>query len=100
MSDSEPITIGDDLAAALTEFQPFLLADDEERSNMIAASDSDALRKLVQSVEPLFDEINATLDKTYEAASLSAEEQDLESNLHSLAQAAEEARIELDGRGE
>jgi hypothetical protein len=100
MSNSEPIVVSDDLAAALAEFQPFLLADDEERSNKLRASDNDTLRGLAEAVEPLFDEINTTLDETNEASTLSGEAQDLESNLHSLAQAALEARIELDDRGE
>lgn len=100
MSTSDAIKVSDTLAAALTDFRPFLLADDVERSETIAASDSETLRKLVDTVEPLFDEINATLDVTYEGPSLSDEEQDLESDLHSLAQAAEEARIELESRGE
>lgn len=100
MSSPTPIRVSDKLSAALADFQPFLLADDEERSNKLAASDSDTLRKLAEAVEPLFDEINATLGSTNEAPSLSEDEQRLESDLHSLAQAAIEARIELDDRGD
>jgi hypothetical protein len=100
MSNADPIAVSDGLASALAEFQPLLLADDEERSNKLEATDSDALRRLAEAVEPLFDEINATLDRTNAAPALSAGEQELESNLHSLAQAAMEARIELDDRGE
>lgn len=100
MSSASSIDVSGALAAALADFEPFLLADDEERSNKLVASDSDTLRRLAEAVEPLFDEINATLDKTGQAPSLSEEEQQLESDLHSLAQAAIEARIELDDRGE
>ena len=67
MSSSDPIVVPDDLAAALAEFQPFLLADDEEQSVKVGASDSETLRRLAEAVEPLFDEINATLDATDEA---------------------------------
>ena len=100
MSNSDRISVSDDLVAALVEFEPFLLSDDEERSNRLEASDSHTLRRLAEAVEPLFDEINATLDKTLAAAPLSEDEQELESNLHSLAQAAIEARMTLDDRGE
>lgn len=100
MSSAEPITVNDDLAAVLAEYRPFLLSDDDERSDHIANSESDTLRALAEAVEPLFDEINATLDKTGVAPSLTEDEQALESDLHSLAQAAMEARIELDERGE
>jgi len=99
-SSSAPIEVSDKLAAVLADFEPFLLADDEERSNKLASSDIATLRRLAEAVEPLFDEINATLDKTGQAASLSEDEQRLESDLHSLAQAAIEARFELDDRGE
>jgi hypothetical protein len=100
MSNSDPIVASPELAAVLVEFEPFLLSDDVERTDKLASTDSATLRKLAEAVEPLFDEINATLDKTGAASSLTDEEQDLESNLHSLAQAAIEARMTLEERGE
>jgi hypothetical protein len=77
-----------------------VLTDDAERSDKIVATDSVTLRKLADAVGPLFSEINAALDATYEKSSLSDEEQDLEADLNALAQAAEEARIELEHRGD
>jgi hypothetical protein len=100
MPSPQRFAVSPNLASALAEFEPYLVADDVERSNQLEASDSETLRTLAAAVEPLFDEINAILDKTGEAASLTDEEQELESNLHSLAQAAIEAGLTLEERGE
>ena len=52
MSSSDPIVVPDDLAAALAEFLPFLLADDEERSVKVGASDSETLLSVAEADEP------------------------------------------------
>jgi len=100
VSNAEPNGVSNALASALETFRPFLLPDDDERARHLEGSDSDDLRRLAEAVEPLFDEINATLDRTSEAPSLSAEDQELESDLHALAQAGIEARMTLEERSE
>ena len=89
-------TISADLAAALVTFRRFLLADDFDRSREIGGADPETLEALAAAVEPLFDEINAVLDRLTGARHpLPPNEEDLEADLNSLAQAGVEARLGL-----
>jgi hypothetical protein len=99
MADSAERIVSPALAAALDDFHRFVIADDAERSEVIEASDRDTLTALAESVGPLFEEINAALDRLTVAPHPLPEDQELlEYDLNSLAQAAMEARQELDGR--
>jgi hypothetical protein len=85
------------LASVLSTFASFVLSDDADREDIIEASDPTTLTALVAAVDPLFGEINAVLDRFDEGPRPgSADDQQLESDLHSLAQAAMEARMQLD----
>jgi hypothetical protein len=84
------------LAAALETYKAFLLSDDDERERGITEGDPEVLRALADAVDPLFDEINAVLDRLTAARHpLPRDQEQLESDLNSLAQAAMEARMEL-----
>lgn len=88
-----------ELSQALRAFEPFLRSDDMERSTLIEASDSHALRSLTETVNPLLAEINAALDGLVaKPHPLPDDEESLEADLNSLAQAGIEARMELDNR--
>jgi ABC-type transporter Mla subunit MlaD len=86
------------LASALTTYRHFLVSDDSEREEAIESSDPDTLTGLADAVAPLFDEINAVLDQlTSTSHPLPPDQEQLESDLNSLAQAGMEARMKLDG---
>ncbi len=87
------------LTDALTKYEAFLLSDDDERGRAISESDPDTLRALADAVDPLYDEINAVLDR-FDATKhpMPADQEQLEIDLHGLAQAGTEARMELDDR--
>jgi hypothetical protein len=92
--------MGTALEQTLAQFRQFLISDDELRAEELERSDAETLRSLVESVEPLFKEINSVLDQlTAMNHPLEDAVADLEDALNSLAQAAIEARFELDGRG-
>lgn len=93
--------ISAELAAALQSFRGFLVSDDVERGHEIERSDRETLTALADAVDPLFEEINAVLDRLDRTAHPLPEDQEyLEYDLNSLAQAAMEARLELDDRPE
>lgn len=94
----EPI-VSPALAAALAKFRPFLQADDVERSEAIEHADSQTLVTMAVAVRPLYPEINQVLDRLVaEQHPLPEDLELLEEDLNSLAQAAMEAELELDGR--
>lgn len=85
------------LTNALSEYREFLLSDDSEREAAIEGAAPDRLRALADAVDPLFDEINAALDRLTSASHpLRSDQEQLEDELNSLAQAAMEARMQLD----
>ncbi len=85
------------LAAALERFSEFLRSDDDDRARAIEDSEPAVLPTLAAAVQPLFDEINAVLDKyVRRVLPLPPAQGQLESDLNSLAQAATEARAYLD----
>lgn len=87
------------LAAALRSFRGFVVSDDSTRSEETARSEVELLTALIGAVQPLFPEINAVLDRLISAPHpLRADEERLEEDLNSLAQAAMEARFELGRR--
>jgi outer membrane murein-binding lipoprotein Lpp len=87
------------LAAALADFRGYLVSDDFERGRVIEASDEEALRTLVATVDPQYPEINAALDRLTSAEHpLPGDLERLEMDLGSLAQAAMEAKQELAAR--
>ena len=87
------------LRDALARYHRFLLADDLERDRVIQRADAQALTDLADTVEPLLDEIDSTLDRLTAAPHpLSDEDETLEIDLNSLAQAASEARMEAERR--
>lgn len=91
-----PSELSSELAAALDRYRAFLVADDAKRANVIEASDLDALRVLVATVEPLYPEINAVLDGLMSADHPLPEDLELlEVDLNSLAQAGMEAQQAL-----
>lgn len=84
------------LSAALVSFQDFLESDDAKRGDDVDGSDTDTLRALVDTVEPLFPELNAVLDRLGAMPHpIATPLEYLESDLHSLAQAAMEADLVL-----
>ena len=86
------------LATALETYRAFLLSDDSERAAMVEGSSPEQLAALADAIDPLFDEINAVLDHLTGASHpLPSDQDQLETNLNSLAQAAMEARMKLDG---
>lgn len=94
------VSTSDALDDALRANATFLLSDDVERETAIQRSGRDELSALADGVDPLYDEINAVLDQLGELAHpLPADQERLEDQLNSLAQAAMEARMELDSRG-
>ncbi len=98
MSDS--LTPSPRLRAVLDGFPEFLDSDDEARSDAVSGADTGRLRDLVVAVEPLFDEINALLDRLNAAEHpVSSELETLEDALNSLGQVGMEAQFELDDRG-
>jgi hypothetical protein len=99
MADGAERIVSPALASALDDLRQFVIADDAERSEVIEASDRETLTALAESVGPLFGEINAVLDRLADAPHPLPEDQELlEYDLNSLAQAAMEARQELDHR--
>lgn len=91
--------ISPELSAALKDYGRFLESDDFERGKVIESSDTPTLVGLADAVDPLFDEINRTLDRLVAAAHpLPENDESLEEDLNSLAQAAMEARMEADQR--
>lgn len=94
--DENPVAISPELAMALRTLRRHLLADDLERSDAMERSDRETLTALVEAVEPLFDEINAVLDRLLaKPHPLPSDEEELEVDLNSLGQAGAEARLEL-----
>lgn len=99
MDDQARPIVSPQLAAALRSFRGFLVSDDGMRSEETARSDVERLTSLIGTVQPLFPEINAVLDRLTAAPHpLPADEERMEEDLNSLAQAAIEARFELDSR--
>jgi hypothetical protein len=97
MADDGTRIVSPALASALDDFRQFVIADDEERSGVIEATDPKTLTALADAIAPLFGEINAVLDRLTEAPHPLPEDQELlEYDLNSLAQAAMEARQQLD----
>jgi hypothetical protein len=88
------------LRDALERFDRYLVSDDVERSELMAATDTESLEAFADAVGPLFDEINAVLDRLDALPTLSDEQQDLVSKLNDLGQAGVEARLDLDDRGQ
>lgn len=86
------------LATALETYRAFLLSDDSDREAIVEGSSPEQLAALANAIDPLFDEINAVLDRLTGASHpLPRDQEQLESALNSLAQAAMEARMQLDG---
>jgi hypothetical protein len=99
VANSNAVMVSPPLAAALDNFRRFVIADDAERSEAIEGSDREALTALADAVDPLFEEINSVLDRLVEKAHPLPDDEDiLEYELNSLAQAAMEARQELAAR--
>lgn len=93
--------LSNDLASALDTFSEFLIEDDVARSVAIDNSDHERLSALAAAVDPLFEEINAVLDRLVaKDHPLPEHEEQLEYDLNSLAQAGMEARTHLEERGE
>jgi hypothetical protein len=57
------VQLGPALSDALQRFEQFLLSDDGECTETVMAADRETLRPLAETVNPLFDEINAVLDR-------------------------------------
>jgi hypothetical protein len=95
------IALSAELTDALATFRSFLVSDDVDRGEVIEASTAGTLTALVAAVTPLYPEIDATLDKLVALPHpLPEDDEQLEEDLNSLAQAALEAEQELDGRSD
>jgi phosphate uptake regulator len=92
-------SVSPQLAAALRTFSRFLESDDVARSKQIGESDVEELTTLADAVDPLYEEINEVLDRLVaKPHPVSEDEERLEEDLNSLAQAAMEARLERNRR--
>jgi len=91
------VPISPALASALETYREFLVSDDSDREAVIEATTPERLRGLADAINPLFDEINVVLDRLSAALHpLPGDQEQLEYDLNSLAQAAIEARMHLD----
>ncbi len=100
MANRAPVEISPALAQALQRFDRFLVADDAARSDAIEQADGATLRDLVETMVPLYDEVNGVLDVLVEHPHPLPEDQELlEEQLNSLGQAGMEAQLELEARG-
>jgi hypothetical protein len=96
---SEPdLSISPALARALDTYKAFALLDDGVRERALKETDPETLRAFVDEVGPLVVEIDAVLDR-FDVAThpLPGEFEDREFELHSLAQACIEAKMDLEG---
>jgi hypothetical protein len=94
MANDLPADPPDDAPEALKVVWPLVLlwgeSDDAERGNLTAAASDEDLQDLMQAVDPLFTTINGYLNQTGDAEHAVP--------YGDLAQAAMEARFELDRR--
>jgi hypothetical protein len=87
------------LAQLVTEFRMFLVADDPARADVIGRTDTRLLQEFTRSAVPRIGEIDAALDELVSRRHpLPPDLERLEHDLHSLAQAAIEAQLELQRR--
>jgi hypothetical protein len=85
------------LRSALDTYGRFLSSDDSEREQAIESSDRETLKAFANAIDQLYEEINAVLDRLVAAHHpLPDDQEQLEYDLHSLAQAAMEARLALE----
>jgi hypothetical protein len=96
---TDPTDLSAELRTALERFRRFAVSDDAVRGAAIESAATPELEALADTIDPLFAEINAVLDR-FDATShpLPDADAELEHDLHAVAQAGEEARIEVDRR--
>ena len=84
------------LSDALVGYSMFLVADDVERSDVLEGADWNSLMALVESVTPLFPEIDGLLDRLRALPRPLPEDLEvLEYDLRLLGQAGREAQLVL-----
>jgi len=97
MADDSLELLSQPLRDTLEDFRGFLRSDDLERQDAIEGADDATLAALIDAVD--LDEVNQVLDDLVERPHpLSEDLEQLEGDLNSLAQAAIEARHELNSR--
>ncbi len=96
-SQAEPdfTLLPDELQPLATLIRKYAVADDVERSALLAKASTNELRELSAAAEPHWDAINAYLDKNM---SPPGPRQDMALALDSFSHAAMEARLELQDR--
>jgi hypothetical protein len=99
MADDRPdfSPLPEDLQARAPLIAKYAESDDVDRSDLLAKVPTDELRELAAAANPHWDAINAFLNDNMEHI---GPRQDLALALDGFAQAAMEARGELEGRGE